>query len=178
MARGGKRPRAGRPRGPTRTQHPPSRELTLVREVLQEQVKIRAAKAASAGKGKLALEVLRENMMWGQAVANLMMGQCEQALQEGAIPAALDWLNEASKMWWFAHKCAKAILPYETSKLAAIAPASPHERSSKGQEFRRTGSDGRLSGTGDVRRTPPGTVGCDCGGFTRSRLGRRRASRR
>ncbi len=129
MPRGGKRPGAGRPRGPTRTQHPPSRELTLVREVLQEQVKIRAAKAASAGKGKPALEVLRESMMWGRAVADLMMERSERALQEGAIPAAVDWLNEASKMWWFAHKCAKAILPYESARLAAIAPAPPQEPS-------------------------------------------------
>ena len=92
-----------------------------MREVLQEQVKIRAEKAASAGKGKMALEVLREDMMW-RAVANLLMGQCEQALQEGAIPAAVDWLNEASKMWWFAHKCAKAILPYANARLAPISP--------------------------------------------------------
>jgi hypothetical protein len=125
MARGGKRRGAGRPRGPTRTQHPPSRELTLVRELLQEQVKIRAAKAASAGKGKLALEVLRENMMWAQGVGRLMTERSERALQEGAIPAALDWLNEASKMWWFAHKCAKEILPYESSRLAAIGSAPP-----------------------------------------------------
>jgi hypothetical protein len=127
VARGGKRPGAGRPRGPTRTKHPPSRELTLVREVLQEQVKIRAAKAASAGKGKLALEVMRENMMWAEGVGHLIIERSEQALQEGAIPAAVDWLNEASKMWWFAHKCAKAILPYESERLAPITSAPPHK---------------------------------------------------
>jgi hypothetical protein len=127
MSHGGKRPGAGRPRGPTRTKHPPSRELTLMRKLLHEEMKIRAAKTASAGKGRQALEVLQENMMWAQGVGRLMFERAERALQEGAIPAALDWLNEASKMWWFAHKCAKAILPYESARLAPITSAPPHK---------------------------------------------------
>jgi hypothetical protein len=69
MSRGGKRPGAGRPRGPTRTKHPPSRELALMRELLREEMRIRAAKTASAGKGRQALEVLRENMMWAKKSA-------------------------------------------------------------------------------------------------------------
>ena len=123
MPRGGKRLGAGRPRGPTRTKHPPSRELTLVREVLQKEMKKRASRTTR----KRALEVMRQNMMWARGVAHLMMESSERALQEGAIPAAVDWLSEAGKMWWFAHKCAKAILPYESSKLAAIASAPPRK---------------------------------------------------
>jgi hypothetical protein len=124
MPRGGRRSGAGRPK---RNIHPRSRALIIMSEAVREEMRTRAMKAARAGKGKLALEVLRETMMWGRAVANLMMGQCEQSLQEGAIPAALDWLHEARKMWWFAHKCAKAILPYESARLAPIASAPPQK---------------------------------------------------
>lgn len=94
-----------------------------MRDVLQEQMKIRAARVTSAGKGKAALEVMRDNMTWAVAVADLMTVRWKRAAEEHETAAAADWLNEAVKWREYALKCAKAIAPYEAAKLAAVAPA-------------------------------------------------------
>lgn len=121
MPRGGRREGAGRPRsdGTRQTSHnaSPSREVAITREVIAE----RLSKASLPGAMK-AVEVMRENMMWGREVGSEMLKKCKEAADRGEVVVAVDFLNESRKLRGFTQKCAEALAPFETPRLSALAP--------------------------------------------------------
>ena len=125
MPRGGRRPGAGRPSG--ERSHPPSRELTVVQQQVQEEMQQRRETAqAAVGVGRLkAIDVIEENMMWGRETADAMLQKCQEHAEQGAVNAAVDWFDQSLKLRLFTQKAAEALAPYQDPRLAATVPAEP-----------------------------------------------------